>query len=277
MLLSALPAFTYPALYQLYDLFPQQDVLWIDLTVVVVVSEQPAAELQPAVDQLQKIRERIRLVVPVHPLGNAGGGAVGEHIVRFPARPFQCVQRGGVLLARGKLLRPPGLADDPEPAPTSENQAGVLHPEVRGIRIEDAVLHIVGGGPTHGEEGAPLNVIELPPHQVQDVGPDALNLSTMPVLHRKLPEHPVVLVVPGDEQGGEGLLVQPVQLFPLLCGAVPQPAKVAQNNHVVVPVHLPLLGEMLPLLGEMLPREPLEASVAIARRKNHVYEPPSIV
>ena len=39
MLLSAVPAFTYPALYQLYDLFPQQDVLWIDLTVVMVVSE----------------------------------------------------------------------------------------------------------------------------------------------------------------------------------------------------------------------------------------------
>ena len=62
MLLSALPAFTYPALYQLYDLLPKQDVLWIDLAVVVVVTEQPAAELQPVVDQLQKICERVRLV-----------------------------------------------------------------------------------------------------------------------------------------------------------------------------------------------------------------------
>ena len=31
------------ALYQLYDVFPQQDVFWIDGAVVMVVTKQPAS------------------------------------------------------------------------------------------------------------------------------------------------------------------------------------------------------------------------------------------
>ena len=131
MLPSALPAFTYPVLCQLYDIFPQQDVLWINLAVVMVMPKQPATKLQPVVDQLQKIRERVAGCVGSS-AGRCWWGAVGEHIVRFPACPFQCVQGGGVLLVRGQLLRPPGFADDAEPTPFAKEQAGILHPEVRG-------------------------------------------------------------------------------------------------------------------------------------------------
>lgn len=45
--------------------------------VYVVVTTEPFAELASFFDRFQKVHQLVRLVMPVHPLGDAGGGRSG--------------------------------------------------------------------------------------------------------------------------------------------------------------------------------------------------------
>ena len=96
---------------------------------------------------------------------------------------------------------------------------------------------------------------------MEHVGPDGLHPATVPELHRVSGQGVVVLMVPGDEDHGEGQTLQPVQ--GLVIPAIPEPhtAKVSQNDHHI------LLGK-LPVLWEIFRAEPLKIPVGVACRKN---------
>ena len=79
-----LPFPLWPFSQDLYDLLPKQDVFLSHRAVVMEVSKEPVFIFQSPVYHLQKFREMVRFVVAVHRQGNAGGGAVGDHIVHLP-------------------------------------------------------------------------------------------------------------------------------------------------------------------------------------------------
>ena len=105
-----LPFSIWPFSQDLYDLLPKQDVFLVHRAVVMEVSEEPVFIFQSPVYHLQKFREMVCLVVTVHRQGDAGGGAVGDHIVHLPICSLQRFQCGMVFFIGGQLLRPPGSA-----------------------------------------------------------------------------------------------------------------------------------------------------------------------
>ena len=155
---------------------------------------------------------------------------MADDVVHRPACSVQVGPGGLVLLRAGQFLLPPGAVIHPvHRAPGVQPPAFLL--EQRIVRLQDSVLDIVAAGPTHGEEGPALDVVDLPPHQVDHRGADALHSAAMPVLNRELRQHIEVLMVAGDEQGGEGLRLQPVAL---LRAAVPDAAEVAGDHDAVI-------------------------------------------
>ena len=88
-------------------MLPQQDVLFINGFVVVVMAEQPVVVFCSFLHLLQEVREPIRLVVAASHEGDAGGSAVGDDVVHLPADRVEASPRLGVFLIGGKLLRPP--------------------------------------------------------------------------------------------------------------------------------------------------------------------------
>ena len=66
-------------------MLPQEDVLGINGSVVMVVAKQPVVVLGPVFDLLEEVRQVIRHIVPGELEGDAGGGAVGEDVVHRPA------------------------------------------------------------------------------------------------------------------------------------------------------------------------------------------------
>ena len=127
----------------LYDLLPEQDVFCCQDTVAVVMAQEPAFELQLLVDQLQKICEGVRLIMPVHSPRDTGGSAVGDHIVCFPSDPFQGFQGFHVFRVRGQLLQPPGAAQNAEPLAALIAQLSERLLKIRCFRVQDTVLDIV--------------------------------------------------------------------------------------------------------------------------------------
>ena len=73
-----------------------------------------------------------------------------------------------------------------------------------GSEIQDAVLNIVAGCSAHGEEGISIQLKNPPPHEVDHMGEDPRYPSAPPFLYRIFRQQVKVLVVPVDEQEGEG-------------------------------------------------------------------------
>ena len=97
---------------------------------------------------------------------------------------------------------------------------------VRIIRIKDAVPDIVAAGAAHGEDALSADLIELPPHQMQDTGTDRLHLSAVPFAHRVVPQKVIVFVITVHKQGGKGPVRQPVQPLLFSVAVIPDTAKV---------------------------------------------------
>ena len=174
---------------------------------------------------------------------------MADDVVHRPACSVQVGPGGLVLLRAGQFLLPPGAVIHPvHRAPGVQPPAFLL--EQRIVRLQDSVLDIVAAGPTHGEEGPALDVVDLPPHQVDHRGADALHSAAMPVLNRELRQHIEVLMVAGDEQGGEGLRLQPVAL---LRAAVPDAAEVAGDHDAVILGQFRLLIENFLLEAGKIP------------------------
>ena len=96
-----------PVLQDLHDLLPEQDVLFVNGFVVMIMAEQPVVVFRSFFDLLQEIREPVRLVVAAPHEGDAGGGAVGDDVVHLPADRVKASPRLGVFLTGGQFLRPP--------------------------------------------------------------------------------------------------------------------------------------------------------------------------
>ena len=121
----------------------------------------------------------------------------------------------------------------------------------------------------HSEEAVPLQPEHLAAEQMDHMGPDALYLSAVPVLHRILCQKVEILVVTGYEQQREGQLLQPVQTLLFLFSSVPYPAKVPADDHIVILGHGRLLGEIF------LPKA-FKVAVGIPSRVDHTIPPSSL-
>ena len=128
-----------------------------------------------------------------------------------------------------------------------QRPAGVQSPafplKLRIVRFQDAAADVVAAGPAHGEECFSLDAVNLPPHQVDHRGADLLYLTAAPFLYRVLCQQIIVFMVAGDEQGGERLLLQPIQPVPLIGAAVPDASEVSGDDNTVLFGQLGLLVE----------------------------------
>ena len=132
---------------------------------------------------------------------------------------------------------------------------------VRIIRFQNAVPDIVAAGAAHGKDALSADLIELPPHQMQDTGTDRLHLSAVPFARRVVPQEVIVFVITVHKQGGKGPVRQPVQPLLFSVAAIPDTAKVPADDYII------LFGQAF-LFPEDLRAEAAEVAVRIACEKN---------
>ena len=96
-----------PVLQDLHDLLPEQDVLFVNGFVVMIMAEQPVVVFCSFPYLLQEVREPVCLVVAAPHEGDAGGSAVGDDVVHLPADRIEVSPCLGVFFIGGKLPHPP--------------------------------------------------------------------------------------------------------------------------------------------------------------------------
>ena len=232
-----------------------------------VMPEEPPGEVAPLPDRFQKVRQSVRPVVRIELFDDTAGGAVGQNTVHRPVCPLQICQGLAVFLRAGQFFRPPGHALHPEHGPQPAHQP-ILPLEVRVGGVQDAVLDVVGGRAAHGEPGEAAEGEDLSPHQVQDVFPHHMDPTAVPLSLRERVQQGKILVVSIYEQRGKGLFLQPVQPILVFMAPIPQPSKVACDDHIVLTAHVFLLGEVSA-------SKPLEAAVGVTRDVDRHLPSPS--
>ena len=85
----------------------EQNVLFIDDPVVVVVSKQPVMELAAASDFFQKVCQIVRLEAGVDFLLNYRRRTVRNDVVNLPVQSFQRLPGFGIFLVRRQFFLPP--------------------------------------------------------------------------------------------------------------------------------------------------------------------------
>ena len=221
------------------DLPIEQHIAVHDDTVVMVVAEEPPAEVQPAGNLVEEVGQPVMLVAAIRgdEVLDAAADAVGHDVIDLPSDPFQAGPGRGVFRVIGQLLAPPGAVGD-----TVQREAGVesllLGGKVGVVGIEDAVGHVVAAGPTHGEEGMAVDVIDLSAHQVDERAVQVLDLSAVPAGHGQLGQPIVVGMVARDEQRRERHHVETGHGHLLGPAAVPY-AEVAADDDEIVLGHVP--------------------------------------
>lgn len=213
-------------LLQLRDLFPLEDVFFINDPVVMVVAEKPVGKFASLADCFKEVRQFIRSIGRVDFSHYTAGSAMGQDTVHRPVDPVQVCQGLLVFLRAGHLLSPPAHTLDPEHGPHPAHQP-ILALEIRSGGIEDAILNIVGGRAAHGKPGEAAEVEDLSPHKVQDMIPRRMDPPAVPLLFRKSVQQAKILMVPVHEQGGKGLFLQPVQPVLVFLASVPQASEIA--------------------------------------------------
>ena len=170
--------------FQFYDLLIQHGVFFLQNHVFVVVTEEPVAEPAPLPNLIEEVGQRVFLVKPsAEDVLNTGGAAVADDVVYLPADPIQICSGLLVFCFAGKFLRPPESVIHPEHGISFFELTEFLF-ELRVIRLQNTILNVMRGCPSHGEEPLSADVIDLAPHQVDEAGPNPLDLSTVPFLHR---------------------------------------------------------------------------------------------
>ena len=186
-----------------------------------VVAQEPVIELRHPLDRLEEICQPVRGVVPVQLLLDTGGSAVGQDTVRPPVDPFQISDGLLIFLIRGQFLGPPGDTLYPEHLPCPSLEPIFLF-KIGGRGVKDSILDIMGGCAAHREEGQSADLKDLPPHQVDHMRPDIVDLPAVPLMDGKLTEPVEVFVVTVHKKGGKRLFLQPVEPvclpFCLSCG-----------------------------------------------------------
>lgn len=133
----------------------------------------------------------------------------------------------GLLILRlaGKLLFPPGVVVYPE-AGTHSSEGPILFFKIRCLGIQNTIVNIVAPGSAHCEERIPLQIKDLPMHQMDYMRPNALDLSAVPFLYRVFLEQVEIFMVPADKQRSKRQVFQPVQVASILFTAFPYTAEV---------------------------------------------------
>ena len=206
---------------QLHHLLPLNDEAVVHYAVPMVVPQKPVIELRHPLDCLEEIRQPVRGVVPVQLLLDTGGSTVGQDAVHPPVDLFQVPDRLLIFLIRRQFLGPPGNAFYSEHLPCPALEPIFLF-KIGGRWIKNTVLDIMGGGAAHREEGQSADLEDLPPHQVDHMRPDIVDLPAVPLMDGKLTEPVEVFVVTVHKKGGKRLFLQPVEPvclpFCLSCG-----------------------------------------------------------
>ena len=114
----------------------------------------------------------------------------------------------------------------------------------------------------HREEGAALQLERLPAHQVDNVRTDLIHPSAVPLFQRMFVQRIEVFMIAVHEQNRKRQDFQPVELRIITLVAVPDAAKIAADDHVVVFRHLGLFRKVLRL-------KPKAVSMKIAGCVNH--------
>ena len=213
--------------HHLYYLLPEQDEAVIDDFVVVVMSEQPVMKPGSLFDFFQEVCQVVVNITTVSQyVHDAAWSAVSNDIVCLIVNAFQAVASFLVLGLAGKLLVPPGVVVDPEEGAHSA-KSPVLFFKIGSFGIQNTILDVMAPGSAHGEEGVPLQIKDLPTHQVDHMGPDALDFPAVPFLYRIFPQQIEVFVVAADKQRGERQIFQPIQAAGILFASFPYTAEVS--------------------------------------------------
>ena len=121
-------------------------MLVVHRLIVMKMAKQPVMVPDPVFDLLQKVCQPVHLSVGEDLPRYAGGGAVGQNVVHRPVMGIQVFSGLLILLIGGEFLRLPGYPFNPEPG-TASAHPPVPFLEARFLRIQDAVLNVVGGRP----------------------------------------------------------------------------------------------------------------------------------
>lgn len=101
-----------------------------------------------------------------------------------------------------------------------------LPPKVWIVRIKNAIFNVVAFGSAHGEEAISLQLVYLPPHQMQHMRTDAVYFTALPFLCRIACQRIIVFMVAVHERQREGQTFQAAQCFIVPCISEPYAAKV---------------------------------------------------
>ena len=202
-------------------------MLFVNGSVVVVMAEQPAVVFCSFPYLLQEVCEPVRLVVAAPHEGDAGGSAVGDDVVHLPADRVELSPRLGVFLIGGQFLCPPRNVVDSVPRSwlAPERHEPLL--KIRGIRLQNPILDVVAFCAAHGKEAVTIQLKDLPAHQVQNMGTNAMHLASVPLRNRVSFQRVIVFMVAADKGKREGQAFQPVQRFTVATVAKPHTPEVA--------------------------------------------------
>ena len=176
-----------------------------------VMPEKPVLEFAAFLNLIEEVCQCISPVQSsAESILDTAGAAMGNDVIYIPPCLIQCFPRSFVFIHAGQFLFPPRPVVDAE-----QRACGVELPQlsliVRIIRFQNAVPDIVAAGAAHGEDALSADLIELPPHQMQDTGTDRLHLSAASFAHRVVPQKVIVFVITVNKQGSKGPVRQPVQ------------------------------------------------------------------
>ena len=188
---------------------------------------------------------------------------MSDDVVRLPTAPIQIPSGFSVFLIGGHFLLPPGDVVDAESRSRLSPQHQELALKIWIVQLQNTIFNVVAPGSAHGEEAVSLQFKDLPAHQVQNMGANAVDLSAVPFLHGAGCNGVIVFMIAIHKCQCEGQAFQPVQDIVIPAIAEPHTAEITADDHNVFFRHLYLLGKVFLL-------EPLKVPVAIPCNPYHM-------
>ena len=100
-------------LYDLHDLFPEQDMFIVDCLIAVIMSKQPVMIPSLFLNLLKEIREQICFIVTVDCQGEISWGTVSDDVVHCPIVFVQVLSSPSRLSQYPPATDIPGIRPDP--------------------------------------------------------------------------------------------------------------------------------------------------------------------
>ena len=131
-----------------------------------------------------------------------------------------------------------------------------------GIRLQNPILDVVAFCAAHGKEAVTIQLKDLPAHQVQNMGTNAMHLASVPLRNRVSFQRIIVFMVAADKGKREGQAFQPVQRFIVAAVAKPHTPEVSGADHNVLLCHPRLFGKVFGLNRSKFPwRSPVTNTI----------------